>query len=82
MTKVMITQFQFQFLVQFLELSQALSSIPIQFRNWPQLCTYKVSMYTLVFLNHPTNVSEWSLKSTHTMYDYSAAKLAVDEPTR
>ena len=29
--------FQFQFLVQFLELSQELSSIPIQFRNWPQL---------------------------------------------
>ena len=29
--------FQFQFLVQVLELSQELSSIPIQFRNWPQL---------------------------------------------
>ena len=44
--------FQFQFLVQFLELSQELSSIPIQFRNWPQPWLLHTLLHTLKTFLH------------------------------
>ena len=53
--------FQFQFLVQFLELSQELSSIPIQFRNWPQL-----------WYPHDTNYAQW----TTSLNSWSTAEAA------